>query len=183
MVFGYNAAIVDTQYSNIVLNIFGDLFDVLPSLGYATVSSAEKATWKDYLFNSHCSSLVKLTADLGELYAGHTTWSNYTTMLRQFKSYSFAFSPTVTTSGVPTPRSNWYCGHHWSHGFNWSGCTESQHQSLTAHCDYWWCPTPRSNPTGTVATTDIFGCLCKSSHIREKHESFAFSENLLLVCS
>eukprot|EP01133_Synstelium_polycarpum_P010774 gene10774-12552_t len=98
MVFGYNAAIVDTQYSKIsivdlfVLNMFGDLFDIMPALGYATVSSAEKATWKDYLFNSHCSSLVKLTADLGELYAGHTTWSNYTTMLRQFKSYSFAFS-------------------------------------------------------------------------------------------
>ena len=48
-------------------------------------------------YNEHCSSITKLTAD--DLIITHATWSHYRTMLRQYKTYNFENS--VTLSGYP----------------------------------------------------------------------------------
>jgi hypothetical protein len=37
----------------------------------------------------HCSALVKVTAGYEDVLAGHSTWTDYSTMLRIFKHYSF----------------------------------------------------------------------------------------------
>lgn len=36
-----------------------------------------------------CSALVKLAADLSDIFVGHSTWDSYTAMLRIYKHYSF----------------------------------------------------------------------------------------------
>jgi len=44
------------------------------------------------VIGSHCSSIVKVTDDLSELYAGHTTWSDFWSMNRMFKQYTLRYS-------------------------------------------------------------------------------------------
>ena len=55
--------------------------------------------------HSHCSAMIKVTADLGELFASHNTWTGYSDMLRLWKIYTFPFSTskahTVSFSGYP----------------------------------------------------------------------------------
>jgi len=45
---------------------------------------AEFARW--WMNNTHCSSLVKVTPNLENVFFGHATWANYNMMLRVFKS-------------------------------------------------------------------------------------------------
>ena len=50
---------------------------------------------------SHCSVLVKLTGDLKEIYASHSTWTSYATMNRIFKHYNLRLnSPFVAARKV-----------------------------------------------------------------------------------
>jgi hypothetical protein len=50
----------------------------------------------------HCSSLVKVTDDLSDLYFAHATWMNYNTMLRVFKTITLHFT------SVPLPAKTIY---------------------------------------------------------------------------
>ena len=43
----------------------------------------------DFMKNSHCSVLIKLTDDKKDLLVGHTSWFSYYTMLRTYKFYDF----------------------------------------------------------------------------------------------
>jgi hypothetical protein len=36
-----------------------------------------------------CSALVKVTADLSDIFFGHSTWDSFTAMTRIFKHYQF----------------------------------------------------------------------------------------------
>jgi hypothetical protein len=61
-----------------------------------------------YVFaHSHCSAMIKVTADLSELYSCHNTWTSYSSMLRLFKTYTLPFeasaggATTVLFSGYP----------------------------------------------------------------------------------
>lgn len=38
---------------------------------------------------SHCSGLIKVTGNFSELFAGHSSWFSYSSMLRIFKHYDF----------------------------------------------------------------------------------------------
>lgn len=53
----------------------------------------------------HCSALFRVTPDLTDMLAAHTTWSDYIWMLRIFKTYTLRLSSskaeTVTFSGYP----------------------------------------------------------------------------------
>jgi hypothetical protein len=62
--------------------------------GAAGARSAPSQADADRLFrrvalSGKCSALVKLAADLSDLYMGHSTWDSYTAMLRVYKHYAF----------------------------------------------------------------------------------------------
>jgi len=51
--------------------------------------------WLKKLTNTHCSALVKLIKDeegrIMDMFVGHSTWDDYTEMVRIFKVYNFEF--------------------------------------------------------------------------------------------
>ena len=68
----------------------------------------------EYLdLNSHCSALIKLDDNMADIYAGHTTWSMYSSMLRIYKRYDFNFknplvaAKSVVFSSYPGSVSSW----------------------------------------------------------------------------
>ncbi|KAN0014913.1 hypothetical protein ACTFIU_001233 [Dictyostelium citrinum] len=101
MVDGYNQANTNSSetlslHDFFILNMFGDLFDLMPALNLDKQYEYFKKDVNDiqdwFKRSQHCSALIKVTSDYGELYSGHTTWSGYYTMLRIFKSYNQQFS-------------------------------------------------------------------------------------------
>eukprot|EP01132_Coremiostelium_polycephalum_P004173 gene4173-5223_t len=79
-----------------LVNMFGDLFDLDPAIGLG-LSYFSKKNIEEYLMRSqHCSAIVKLADDLSELFAGHNTWSEYSTMIRIFKSYYFSYNSQLS---------------------------------------------------------------------------------------
>jgi len=50
--------------------------------------------WLNKLSHSHCSALVKLTKENDEIkdcFFSHSTWDDYSEMIRIFKNYDFKF--------------------------------------------------------------------------------------------
>jgi hypothetical protein len=108
---GYNAAAGPNQQLTrtdlLLINADGDLED-LNALSTEEGLSDEEATARrinrratgtsDY--GSHCSVLIKLTDDFGDLFAGHTTWSQYAYMLRIYKSYVMNFRTAQASNQV-----------------------------------------------------------------------------------
>ena len=47
---------------------------------------------------SHCSGLIKVTGNYSELFAGHSSWFSYSSMLRIFKHYNFGLNSPNTAS-------------------------------------------------------------------------------------
>jgi len=98
---GYNAKVGNSSkalnYINfLLLNAGGDLETISNKFKNDTERSP---TLMKHTFGTHCSSFIKVTPDMGELYAGHTTWGSYFAMVRVFKSYTFSFrSKTTATS-------------------------------------------------------------------------------------
>ncbi|GAM21619.1 hypothetical protein SAMD00019534_047940 [Acytostelium subglobosum LB1] len=90
----------------LLMNMDGDMIDLGPALNYTSgdvsamppLKSVEEFMRK----TGHCSSLIKLTDDLTELYAGHTTWSSFYEMVRLFKIYTFAFSDETQSASKTT---------------------------------------------------------------------------------
>eukprot|EP01006_Ploeotia_vitrea_P042310 TRINITY_DN66617_c2_g2_i1.p1 TRINITY_DN66617_c2_g2~~TRINITY_DN66617_c2_g2_i1.p1 ORF type:complete len:551 (+),score=24.45 TRINITY_DN66617_c2_g2_i1:29-1654(+) len=86
----------------------GDLLRSRPSYVWPNFDSFSQQDWDKYFEkNVHCSSLVKVTPSLSELYFGHSTWSAYQFMMRQMKTYILPYknvgtaSTTVIFSGYP----------------------------------------------------------------------------------
>jgi len=97
LVDGYNTYADSSKkltFNDIMLiNMGGDMIDISPALNLTNLDwSDEQAVIRNYVFNSHCSSLVKLSADLSDLFAGHTTWQFYFSMTRIFKTYNLPIS-------------------------------------------------------------------------------------------
>jgi hypothetical protein len=53
-----------------------------------SLPSAEEL-FHNLALSGKCSALVKIAADLSDVYMGHSTWDSYTAMLRIYKHYSF----------------------------------------------------------------------------------------------
>eukprot|EP01123_Difflugia_compressa_P005486 TRINITY_DN172_c0_g1_i5.p1 TRINITY_DN172_c0_g1~~TRINITY_DN172_c0_g1_i5.p1 ORF type:complete len:523 (+),score=92.62 TRINITY_DN172_c0_g1_i5:74-1642(+) len=49
-----------------------------------------------YKIGSHCSVLVKISSDGKQLFAAHDTWSDFSSMLRIYKTYSFLYNNPKT---------------------------------------------------------------------------------------
>lgn len=47
---------------------------------------------------NHCSGLIRVTGNLSELYAAHSSWFTYSSMLRIYKHYNFQVKNTNTAS-------------------------------------------------------------------------------------
>jgi len=73
-----------TQDNAFMLNLFQKYNTTDPNL-----------IWLKKLSHSHCSALVKLIRDedhkIKDVFIGHTTWDDYSAMLRIFKNYEFEF--------------------------------------------------------------------------------------------
>jgi len=63
-----------------------------------------KQVWLEKLAHEHCSAMLKLVkdeeGDIQDLLVGHTTWDDYSEMVRIFKSYSFEFFNNETLHAV-----------------------------------------------------------------------------------
>eukprot|EP01012_Entosiphon_sulcatum_P051980 TRINITY_DN713_c0_g1_i1.p1 TRINITY_DN713_c0_g1~~TRINITY_DN713_c0_g1_i1.p1 ORF type:complete len:532 (+),score=78.48 TRINITY_DN713_c0_g1_i1:20-1615(+) len=83
-----------------VLQSTEDIGDVQTALGLsinpAELSPEQFENW--FVRQGHCSSLVKVAADLSDVFIGHTTWSGYLNMLRIFKTYTFPFNNQRTSA-------------------------------------------------------------------------------------
>jgi len=76
-----------------ILNLQGDLSDLLKATEPSRRPHPERMTAEQLarytLTSTHCSALVKLTANFSELYVGHNMWWGYYTMLAVVKQYTF----------------------------------------------------------------------------------------------
>ena len=76
----------------LLLEAAGDLYDIIPAVDPAAfdlhvgrLSSAEFFDkWHDRI---SCSALIRVPADLSDVFVGHTTWTSYQNMLRIYKNY------------------------------------------------------------------------------------------------
>lgn len=79
-----------------VINSLGDMFEILPSLDASLRPDYENMSLdkvrEELVKRGHCSALVKISDDLSEVYAGHSSWFIYSSMLRIYKHYSFPLS-------------------------------------------------------------------------------------------
>ena len=93
-----------TMHRLMSLTALGDLFDLRAAL---QLDSDEHADWRKlskpdfdrwFIRNSHCSALFKVTADLSEIYFGHTSWYEYTATTRIFKHLTLNYNDQLTAS-------------------------------------------------------------------------------------
>jgi hypothetical protein len=115
MIEGYNHFQKDKSkwidYANFqVMNAYGDINELSfykkelrPK--FLEMSSADLLDYIDR--HNHCSALIKVADDLSDIYFGHNTWTNYSSMTRIFKEYKFKSnqgkekSTVVAFSGYP----------------------------------------------------------------------------------
>lgn len=91
------------------LNIYPEMDDIQSGISPSSRRNFAAMGRKDF-FNyvresTHCSALFRVTPELDDLIAAHTTWSNYIWMLRVFKAYKLPFkaskAETLFFSGFP----------------------------------------------------------------------------------
>merc|ERR1719331_2898509 len=73
--------------------------DAAPELG-----DTSEAGWQRHLRKEgHCSALVKITEGFADLMVGHTTWDDYSRMMRIFKYYNFPLGPETMATSIAMP--------------------------------------------------------------------------------
>eukprot|EP01088_Endostelium_zonatum_P017361 TRINITY_DN508_c1_g1_i1.p1 TRINITY_DN508_c1_g1~~TRINITY_DN508_c1_g1_i1.p1 ORF type:complete len:545 (-),score=115.19 TRINITY_DN508_c1_g1_i1:56-1690(-) len=96
-----------------ILNGAGDLLDITAAfshednLGRPNLRPKEHKDWsyrdlKNWIYNSHCSGLVKTTGDLSDIWIGHTSWFMFQSTMRISKYYDFPLHNPSTRSKVVT---------------------------------------------------------------------------------
>lgn len=117
LVAGYKAAADVTPLSfdqllctalNIEINDVEQAVDKSARPDYSKLN--KKQFWDMIIGNSHCTAMFRVTPDLGDLIAAHTSWTYYSWMLRIYKAYTFRFSTskaeTLMFSGYPASLSS-----------------------------------------------------------------------------
>jgi len=83
-----------------VLNGVGDLLDLMNVLNITQPKPFNEMTpqeFKEYAFtHSLCSGFIKVTGDLGNLFAAHSSWFTYSATNRIFKYYNFQLNAQQT---------------------------------------------------------------------------------------
>lgn len=107
MTEGYNAASPKNNMSYIDMYMLASWYDLDDIV--AKLKPEKRPKWdamsveeiNNYLSaRMRCSSLVKVTGDLSELYAAHTTWFSYRTMSRILKIYNFPLNGFKVASKI-----------------------------------------------------------------------------------
>jgi len=67
----------------------------------ATVDPLDDAHWEKRVAETgHCSALIKVTPNNGDILVGHTTWDDYSKMTRIFKYYKFDLSGAESVASL-----------------------------------------------------------------------------------
>lgn len=84
------------------MNLAGDMGDIQMTVNSTLRIDFTNATLPAVLSaiakNEHCSALIKVTDGNTNLLVGHTTWDDYSSMLRTFKLYTLHFSNAYGTT-------------------------------------------------------------------------------------
>ena len=79
-----------------VTNGIGDLLDLIPALDPSVQPDWARMTEQEMIaaiaLRGHCSGFIKVTGNYSDLFAGHSSWFTYSSMLRIFKHYNLAVS-------------------------------------------------------------------------------------------
>jgi len=79
----------------------GDLFDLNSAVTKKDWSKMTPRQFRDFFQKkTHCSALVKLAADLSDIWFSHTSWYTYTSTTRIFKHYKFNYNDESTRAKV-----------------------------------------------------------------------------------
>lgn len=77
----------------LLLNAAGDVYDIVPATNPTSVRKWSELSSFEFTERFHrmvsCSALIKISDDLKDVFAGHTTWTSYQNMLRVWKAYEF----------------------------------------------------------------------------------------------
>jgi hypothetical protein len=104
LVAGYNSVASSGSNSTPPLTVFqfqqlgamGDWLDLIPALSPGDAPQWENMTDAELMDrvvkSTHCSALVKVNADLTELFFAHSAWFIYQSTIRIWKTYDFALS-------------------------------------------------------------------------------------------
>jgi hypothetical protein len=114
MLKGYNSMVDESRQLKLedlnVCNARGDLTELSyynPSLRPNFSKMTVDQILNHVEDNSHCSALIKIAPDFSDVWFGHNTWTNFSSMMRIFKEYRFKSnnksekSKTVAFSGYP----------------------------------------------------------------------------------
>lgn len=71
------------------------MFDIIPATLKEKRVNWEGMEYEEIIrkldISGHCSAIVKISDDLSDLLAGHSSWFTYSAMNRIFKRYEFYF--------------------------------------------------------------------------------------------
>jgi hypothetical protein len=108
-----------------VLNAIGDFLDLVPALQPSMTPDYDRMTPNELLSavrgtprallslrlcafhgwvcrqisnKGHCSALIKVTGNYSDLFAGHSSWFTYSSMLRIFKRYNLNYNNPATAT-------------------------------------------------------------------------------------
>ncbi|KAL5516228.1 hypothetical protein EMCRGX_G001509 [Ephydatia muelleri] len=114
LVYGYNMVAPPNQQLDTFAFDFlcggGDFWDILSYISPGRrpdLATMSKEELDFYLASGHCSALIKVLPGYEDVFAAHSTWAEYATMMRTFKHYSFnlrdqrAASKVTSFSGYP----------------------------------------------------------------------------------
>lgn len=98
LVKGYNDANSNTNGPKLdklafwLMNNDGDILDITRALSNEKVSLlSEESLLSLVTTKGRCSALIRYSEDKNDLFAAHTTWSDFSEMFRMFKYYRFNF--------------------------------------------------------------------------------------------
>lgn len=95
----------------LLLALSGDMSDIksavneTKAVNFDNMTVSEVMLWQQ--LRGHCSALIKLVPDGSELFVGHNTWIDYSSMSRIFKRYEFGGMPAIAMSSFPGILASW----------------------------------------------------------------------------
>ncbi|XP_046365678.2 putative phospholipase B-like 2 [Haliotis rufescens] len=102
---GYNN---DPQRPSLDIDPFGlYMFQISDDVGDLEVALHKPGVRVDQPRRGHCSAIVKVDPEYGDLLVAHNTWTSYKNMLRMLKKYTLQYSMTDAMKGVMPRGSVW----------------------------------------------------------------------------